>query len=199
MSNEVLSRQLDFIIEIDKIKHIIRKTRLFDGSRFENDAEHSWHIALMAVVLREHASQPIDLERVITMLLVHDLVEIDAGDTFLYAPERKDAHAAELVAAQRIFGLLPAEEGDRLLALWEEFEARQTPDARFAAAMDRFEPLLQNRASNGSSWQEHRIPQEQVIAANVHIAEGAPALWDYALQFIEAAFARMTPSDHSKL
>ena len=186
-----LQSQISFIIEVDKIKQIIRKTRLFDGSRYENDAEHSWHIALMAVVLREHASQPVDLERVLTMLLVHDLVEIDAGDVFLYAPERADAHAKEVIAAKRIFGLLPSEEGERLRLLWEEFEARETADARFAAALDRLEPVMQNWQNHRQglgSWQELGIKKSQVFDKNAYMGLGSPMLWEFAQGIIDESF-----------
>lgn len=187
--SERLRAQLSFIIEVDKVKQIVRKTKLFDGSRYENDAEHSWTIALMAVVLREHARAPVDLERVLTMLLIHDLVEIDAGDTFLYAAERADAHAKEQIAAERIFGLLPADQATRFRDLWEEFEARQTVDSRFAGALDRLEPVLQNWSNGGTSWVENHIKKEQVLAKNAYIADGSSVLWDFAKKIIDEAFA----------
>lgn len=138
-----LRRQLDFILEIDKAKAVLRRSRLLDGSRRENDAEHAWHLAVMALVLAEYANEPIDLSRVVKMLLVHDIVEIDAGDTFIYDDSDPAAKAErERQAAHRIFGLLPADQQQELLALWEEFEARRTADARFAAALDRLQPQI---------------------------------------------------------
>ncbi len=191
-SNNSASRlgdQIAFILEIDKIKQIIRKTRLFDGSRLENDAEHSWHLAMMAVVLREHARQAVNLERVVIMLLIHDLVEIDAGDTFLYAAEREQVHERELLAAERIFGLLPVNQAQEFKTLWEEFEAQQSPDAQFAAALDRLEPVMQNWQNGGLGWKEHGISQEQVLAKNAHIAAGSPELHAFALKIIKEGFA----------
>lgn len=191
MQDNDLNRRFAFVAEIDKIKHIVRKTKLFDGSRFENDAEHSWHICLMALSFLPNAAEAVDVERVLKMLLVHDIVEIDAGDVFLYAPERAAAHAKELAAAERIFGLLPPEQGGALKALWLEFEERATPDARYAAAMDRMEPLLQNLALGGASWVEHGVRREQVLAKNSVIGDGVPAIWEELRPRIEAAFDRL--------
>jgi putative hydrolase of HD superfamily len=184
-----LRAQVAFIIEADKIKQIIRKTKLFDGSRYENDAEHSWTIALMAAVLAEHARAPVDLGRVVSMLLIHDLVEIDAGDTFLYAAERDGAHAKEVLAAERVFGLLPPDQATRFKALWEEFEARETADARFAGALDRLEPIMQNWQTGGTSWVEHGIKKEQVLAKNAYIEGGSATLWEFVQGIIDEAFA----------
>jgi putative hydrolase of HD superfamily len=189
LTPERLRAQIAFIIEIDKVKQIIRKTKLFDATRYENDAEHSWTIALMAAVLREHASQPVNLERVLIMLLIHDLVEIDAGDTFLYAAERASAHQREQVAAERIFGLLPIDQASHYRALWEEFEARQSPDARFAAALDRLEPVLQNWCTGGASWKEHNIRPDQVLEKNAYMGDGSSTLWEFAQRLITEAFA----------
>ena len=190
--SERLARQMEFILEIDKLKQIVRQTSLADGSRRENDAEHSWHLAMMAVLLAEYAAEPeIDLARVVRMLLVHDLVEIDAGDTYHYDEEgSRDKAEREQKAADRIFGLLPADQGAELRGLWEEFEARQTPEARYAAAMDRLQPNLLNLHTEGKIWREHGITSRQVIARNCHMAEGAPELWRYAESRIREAVAK---------
>ncbi len=178
-SHPQLTQQLRFLVEIDKVKHIVRKSRLFDGSRFENDAEHSWTIALMAVLLREHANVAVDLEKAITMLLIHDIVEIDAGDTFLYSAERADAHANERRAAERIFGLLGPDQRDHFLQLWEEFEARATPEAQFAAVFDRLEPILQNYVNAGATWKQNHVTLEMVRAKNQHMAQGSAVIWAF--------------------
>ena len=146
MNQERIRQQIVFICEIDKVKQIMRRTLLMDSSRRENDAEHSWHLAMMALLLAEYSDEPVDVARVIKMVLIHDLVEIDAGATFLYASDRNaaDTRAAEEAAAERIFGLLPFDQGTELKELWQEFEAKQTTDARFAGALDRLQPLLHN-------------------------------------------------------
>ncbi len=187
-----LSRQIAFLLEIDRLKTIWRRTYLSDASRVENSAEHSWHIAVMAVVLVEYANEPdIDLLKVIRMLLIHDLVEIDAGDTFAYdETARADKRAREQEAAERIFQLLPADQAVEFRACWEEFEARKTPEARFAAALDRLQPLLHNLHTRGKSWQEHGVRKNQVVAFNRHMEEGASALWEYAAGRIERAVSR---------
>ncbi|MHC5034361.1 MAG: HD domain-containing protein [Planctomycetota bacterium] len=187
-----LEAQLRFIVEIDKVKRVLRRTLVMDGSRRENDAEHSWHLASMAVLLAEYAAErDIDLPRVIKMILVHDLVEIDAGDTFCY-DEAANATKAERerAAADRIFGLLPPDQADELRALWEEFEGRRTPEARFGAALDRLQPLLCNYHTQGAAWRKHGVVKHQVLAHNSHIAGGAPALWDYAQGLIQDAVAK---------
>ena len=189
---ERLERQVGFVLEADKLKQILRQT-LVSGAegRRENDAEHSWHLALMALLLREYAAEPVDLLRVVEMLLVHDLVEIDAGDTFVYDEVAlQDKEAREQAAADRIFGLLPGDQAGRVRLLWEEFEARQTPEARYAAALDRFQPLLLNFQTEGAAWRRHGVRRDQVLARNRHIEEGAPALWAAALTLIEEAVAR---------
>lgn len=190
--NSRLARQVEFIVEIDKLKQVVRRTWLMDQSRQENDAEHSWHLAVMAILLLEHAQQPeLDLLRVLKMLLIHDLVEIDAGDTFAY----DDAGAAdkterESAAADRLFGLLPDDQADQWRALWSEFEARETPEAKYAAALDRFQPMLHNYRTQGKAWREHGITADQVIVRNRHLAEGAPTLWAYAERFVADAVAK---------
>ncbi|MCG8349631.1 MAG: HD domain-containing protein [Chloroflexales bacterium] len=186
-----LRQQIDFIIEIDKLKSVMRRTYLADGSRRENSAEHSWQLAMMAVVLAEHANVPIDLLRVIKMVLVHDIVEIDAGDTYIYDTQGAlDKAQREQQAADRIFALLPAEQARELHSLWEEFEARETPDARFAAAMDRLMPLLHNYVTAGRSWQEHGITSNQVLTNNARIDEGSETLWELAASLIADSVAK---------
>lgn len=186
---ERLKQQLDFIIEVDKLKHVFRQTVLMDSSRRENDAEHSWHLALMAVLLAEHANWPdINLLKVIKMVLVHDIVEIDSGDTFCYDEEGYRTKAArENAAADRLFAILPEDQGEEIRALWEEFDARQSREARFAAALDRLQPMLHNYNTNGRTWQEHGVTSDQVMARNRHIAEGSAALWRYAEAMIHDA------------
>jgi putative hydrolases of HD superfamily len=189
MDNERLRQQLDFIVEIDKAKNIFRQTYLMDGKRFENDAEHSWHLGIMAFLLLEHAAEPgLDVFRVVKMVLAHDLVEIDAGDTYCYDEEAgKDKAARELAAAERIFGLLPPDQGAELRALWDEFEATETPESRYAGALDRLQPLLHNYLTDGRAWRAHGISRAQVIARCHPIATGAPALWKYAEELIDSA------------
>lgn len=171
-------RQLSFLVDADRLKGVLRQTSLCDGSRRENSAEHSWHLALMASVLAEHAEGTIDVARVVQMLIIHDLVEIDAGDTFAYdASANVDREAREQLAADRIFGLLPAEQGQAMRALWEEFETRATADARFAVALDRLQPLLNNHRSGGGSWRAHGITRAQVFRRMAPIRDALPALW----------------------
>jgi putative hydrolase of HD superfamily len=188
-----LAQQIAFALEADKLKGVLRQTWLTDQSRRENSAEHSWHAALMAVLLAEHAAAgpTLDVARVVRMMLVHDLVEIDAGDTLVY----DDAAAAgkarrERDAAQRIFGLLPDDQAAELRAAWDEFEARQTPEARFAAALDRVQPILHNFATQGRAWREHGVTAARVLEKNRHIAEGSPALWEFIRELVSDAVAR---------
>ena len=187
-----LAKQVEFIVEIDKLKQVYRRTWLMDKSRQENDAEHSWHLGVMAILLLEHAQQPqLDLLRVLKMVLIHDLVEIDAGDTFAYDDAGAvDKAERETAAAVRVFGLLPADQAAELRAIWEEFEARETPEAKYAAALDRFQPMLHNYQTQGKAWQEHGITADQVINRNQHMAEGSPALWAYAERFVADAVAK---------
>ena len=189
MTDDRLSRQVRFLREVDRLKQVFRQTWLLDRSRKENDAEHSWHLAVMAMLLREHADPAVDLPRVIQMLLVHDLVEIDAGDTFCYDDDDHKAQR-EHAAAQRIFALLPPDQADALRGLWEEFEARRTPEAQYAAALDRLQPLLHNYYTQGAAWREHGVKADQVLQRNRHIAEGAPALWAFAEDLIRDAVAK---------
>jgi len=185
-----LARRIRFALQADRLKGVVRRTRLVDGSRHENSAEHSWHLALLAVLLADTAGPEVDAARVVRMLLVHDLVEVEAGDTFAYdAAANLGRDERERLAAERIFGLLPEGQGDELRALWEEFEAGETPDARFAVAMDRFQPLLLNYHGGGGSWREHGITRAQVLRRMAPIELGAPALWAMVLDVVDHACA----------
>ena len=185
-----LAAQVAFLLEVDRVKQVLRHNPLADGSRLENDAEHMWHLAVMAVVLAEHAAEPVDLARVLTMLVLHDVVEIDAGDTLFYDDAgREAAAAAEREAAERIFGLLPADQGEELRRTWDEFEARESPDARFAAAVDRLQPLLLNLSAGGGAWAGTGLGPSRLRAANARIEAGAPRLWALAQEVIAAAEA----------
>lgn len=192
MPEDRLTLQMRFIVEAEQIKQVFRQTVLLQDKRRENDAEHSWHLCLMAIVLAEHAAGTgLDLLRVLRMLVVHDLVEIDAGDTFAYDNSgNADKLQRESAAADRIFALLPDEQERKLRDLWQEFEARSTPEARYAAALDRLQPILLNYHSGGVAWKRHSITRQQVIERNQCIAEGAPRLWSYALGLIEGAVRR---------
>lgn len=186
MNFTFLQQQIDFIKEIDKIKFIQRKTRLINSDRPENDAEHSWHLAMMAIVLAEHARVPVDVLKVVKMVLIHDIVEIDAGDTFIYDTTKSHVNTVdERRAAQRIFGILPRDQADVLIALWDEFEAGETPEARFARAMDRLEPLLQNTSNNGGTWREFDVDYATVYAKKKVIEEGSESLWEFALKLLD--------------
>ena len=183
---ERLKKQLLFIQEIDKVKLILRQTVILDGSRRENDAEHSWHLATMALIFQEYAAEPVDLVRVIKMVLIHDLVEIDAGDTFAYDEVgAQDKEERERKAADRIFYLLPKDQAIEVDRLWTEFEERQTAESRFAAALDRFQPLMHNFLTEGRAWKKHSIRKSQVVDRNRHIAEGSPQIWEYAKSIID--------------
>jgi putative hydrolases of HD superfamily len=192
MISERLTQQIRFIAEVDQLKNIFRQTLVTGTLRNENDAEHSWHLTLLTITLAEHSNVPnLDVLRVLKMLILHDLVEIDAGDTFAYDTARMvDQHEREAKAADRIFGLLPAEQGAEFRALWDEFEERKTPEAKFAAAVDRFQPMLLNCLTQGAAWKKHGISRDRVIARNQHVAEGSTALWEYALCMLEEAVAK---------
>lgn len=186
-----LARQIEFLVEIDKLKGILRRSYVLDATRLENTAEHSWHLAMMALVLGEHADTEADMTTVLKMLVVHDLVEIDAGDTFVYdtaGAATKDAR--EAAAADRIFALLPPDQGGELRRLWEEFDTGVSPEARFARSLDRLMPLLHNVAAEGRSWQEHGVTPDQVRARNATIADGSAQLWAYAQALIDTAERR---------
>lgn len=181
MQTDNLFKQVAFIKEIDKLKYIQRKTKLFNSDRHENDAEHSWHLAMMAMVLAEHSNQPIDILKVLKMVLIHDIVEIDAGDTFIYDSVKNHTNTdEELAAAKRIFGLLPAEQAEEFIAIWKEFEEGLTDEAKFARSMDRFEPLLQNTSNNGGTWKEFNVPYQKVYDKKKTIKNGSASIWEYA-------------------
>ena len=188
MADERLDRQLAFILEIDKLKSVFRRSYLLGGERTENSAEHSWHVATMAIVLAEHADDEIDLFRVVRMLLTHDLVEIDAGDTFCYDEVgAADKEERETRAADRIFGLLDEDQRTDFRALWDEFEACTSPESRFANALDRLMPLLHNYHTQGRAWKEHGITRGQVLRRNAHIRDGSESLWRFTRGLIDDA------------
>ncbi len=177
---------IDFITYVDNLKLVLRRNGLNDGSRRENTAEHSWHAALAAMLLAPHADFPIDVDKVVRMLLIHDLIEIEAGDTFVYdAAAAAEQEALETLAAEQIFSRLPEEQGQDLHALWREFETRETPEAKYAKAIDRFIPLLSNAQNGGYSWQPHNISRDQVRAVCGIIADGSAQLWTLAEELIE--------------
>lgn len=185
MHPDHLIQQVAFIQEIDKLKYIQRRTKLFNSDRHENDAEHSWHLAMMTIVLAEHSDRPIDVLKVLKMVLIHDIVEIDAGDTFIYDAAKSHTNTdEELVAAKRIFGLLPEAQAQQFIAIWEEFEAGATDEAKFARSMDRFEPLLQNTSNQGGTWAEFNVPYEKVYEKKKAIKDGSAAIWKYAENLI---------------
>ena len=173
-----LADQVAFVLEVDRLKSVLRRGYVAEGSRLENTAEHSWTLALMALVLAEHAAEPVDVARVVKMVVIHDIVEVDAGDTYIYDEAgRVDKVAREERAADRLFGLLPPDQCAEIRALWDEFEAAASADARFARSLDRFAGFLLNHASEGRSWREHGVTADRVFRVNQVIDEGAPALW----------------------
>mgnify|MGYP000845953817 FL=1 len=183
---ERLEKQMEFILEVDKVKKIVRQTYLSDASRKENDAEHSWHLALMAVLLKEYSNEEVDLAKVIPMVLIHDLVEIDAGDTYAYDEAgAKTKQERETKAADRIFGLLPGDQGTWFRELWEEFEAYETAEAKFAHVLDNAQPLFLNDASNGRSWAEHGVHKSQIYRRNEHTSEGSREIWEYMKKLVD--------------
>ncbi|MDR0226613.1 MAG: HD domain-containing protein [Burkholderiaceae bacterium] len=191
MPLESLKQRIEFLREIDQLKSVVRQSPLLDQSRRENSAEHSWHLAMYAWILQEYAHGPVDVQRVMKMLLAHDLVEIDVGDMPLHGGSSPTLQAElEAAAAVRIFGLLPAPQGQELLALWQEFEAAQTEDARFAKALDRFQPLLVNVFTAGGTWTQNRVSREQVVSRyGPVIQRGAPMLWELCKQWVDTHFA----------
>ena len=181
MDKSRLSRQFEFILEADREKSILRRTLHSDGKTPENDAEHAWHMALMCVLLSEYSNEEIDVLRTISMVLIHDIVEIDAGDT--YADDAKGAltqRAREEKAADRLYGILPPDQGEKLRALWEEFEEGKTPEAKFARTLDRVQPLMLNSATGGKTWAQNGIKLSQVLNRNKSTADGSAVLWDYS-------------------
>ena len=184
-----LDQQLAFVAEIGKLKGILRQTRLAGLDRAENSAEHSWHLAVAVLALHDQAPAGTDINRVLAMVLIHDLVEIDAGDLFLYAKPEEHARQeqAERAAADRIFAILPAEQGAALRALWDEFNERRSAEARFARAIDRLQPMLENFAANGGTWRRHGVTADQVLEKVVLIEDGSPALGEYARGLVRRA------------
>lgn len=181
-----LEKQISFIVEIDKVKNIFRQTLLADGNRKENDAEHSWHIALMAILLKEYAEEEVDVLKVMTMVLLHDLVEIDAGDTYAYdTVAAVSKREREVKAADRIFGMLPEDQGSYFRALWDEFEAYETADAKYAHLLDNFQPLLLNDVSGGISWREHDVKKSQIYKRNERIEETSETIWKKMQELID--------------
>jgi putative hydrolase of HD superfamily len=180
MSDERLSRQIEFVLEIDKLKSVLRRSYVLDAQRRENSAEHSWHVAVMALVLAEYAREPVVAMRAACMLLVHDIVEVDAGDTYCYDDEaNKDKPERERAAADRLFGLLPIDQVAGMRKLWEEFEAGASRDAKFARALDRLMPLLHNYHTRGRAWKKHGVTARQVLEHNAEVSEGSEAIWQF--------------------
>lgn len=179
--DERLKQQLDFALEIDKEKNIFRQTHLSGHGRNENDAEHAWHMAIMAYLLKEYANEPVDIAKVMLMCLIHDIVEIDAGDTYAYDEDaKKTQREREVKAADRIFGLLPEKQGKEFRALWEEFEAQETAESKFARTMDNIQPIMLNAATDGKAWEEHDVHIEQILNRNRNTSKGSEAIWEYA-------------------
>lgn len=186
MNIERLLKQIEFVKEIDKIKYIERRTKLFNSDRRENDAEHSWHLAMMAIALAEHANETVDVLKVIKMVLIHDIVEIDSGDIFIYDTQKNHTNTnEELKAANRIFGILPDDQAEELIALWTEFEMGETSDAKFARTLDRLEPLLQNASNGGGTWKEFDVDYSKVVDKKGAMKYGSEAIWEYAKQLID--------------
>ncbi len=203
MEENRLKRQIDFIMEVDRMKSVYRRTLLVDRSRRETDAEHSWHFALMALLLAEYAGPDVKPDRVIRMALVHDLVEIYAGDTFAYDGDgKKTQHAREQQAADRLFSRLPADQDSQLRALWEEFDAMETPDARFAAAIDRLQPFLNNCLTEGHTWKEGDVTSDQVRERLSVAQDAAPALWELSdsliRECVEKGYLRPGEADRDR-
>lgn len=181
IDEERLQKQIDFCLEIDKEKQIFRQTPVSDGTRKENDAEHAWHMAIMTMILAEYANEPIDKYRTMAMLLVHDLIEIYAGDTFAYDEKAViGQEEREREAADKLFAMLPEDQAREMRGLWEEFEARETKEAKFAKAMDNFQPTMLNNATEGISWEEHGVKLSQILKRNAWTPEGSETLWNYS-------------------
>ena len=189
--DERLKKQLDFILEIDKEKNILRQTHLSDHGRRENDAEHAWHVAIMAYLLKEYSNEPVDVAKVMIMCLIHDVVEIDAGDTYAYDAEGlKTQKAREEAAKERIYSLLPDDQKQDLQALFDEFEERKTPEAKFARALDNLQPLLLNNSNDGGDWREHQVTEAQVYGRQRRTAEGSEKLYEVTDQLIRENIAK---------
>ena len=178
-----IEKQMKFLLEIDKLKNITRQTYISDASRKENDSEHSWHLAVMSMLLSEYANEPVDVLRVMSMVLIHDIIEIDAGDTYAYdAAANNTKRERELQAAERLFNILPSDQADFLRGLWDEFEEGKTPEAKFAGMLDHIQPTMLNDASGGISWREHNVKESQILNRNKKTKEGSRTLWNYAYQ-----------------
>ena len=196
MDRERFEKQKNFILEIDKEKSIFRQTHLSGGGRRENDAEHAWHMAVMVYLLQEYANEPIDIARTMMMVLTHDLVEIDAGDTYAYdAAGKATEHERETAAADRIFGLLPEDQGRLMRGLWEEFEAYETPEARFAHTMDNFQPMLLNDSNGGGDWKARGIKRSQTEKRNEKTGTGSREIWEYMKTLLDANVAKGSLKD----
>jgi len=183
-----LQDQLRFIVEVDRLKHVLRRTSPIGAARRENSAEHSWQVVLMAVLLHEHANESIDLLKVVRMLAIHDVVEVDVGDTFHYDNSgRDDLAELEARAAERLFGMLPADQATELASLWREFEAKESPEAKFASAVDRFVAFIMNSHNDGGTWVKHGVTASQILALNSHIGSGSAPLWDAAQRIVSDA------------
>jgi putative hydrolase of HD superfamily len=191
MQTDRLARQIAFIVEIDKLKTILRRTPLTDESRRENSAEHSWHLAVMAVLLAEYADEPVDAAHAVKLVLIHDIIEIDAGDTFAYDVQGYlDKEEREQRAAERLFALLPDDQASELLALWREFEDMETPESRFANAMDRLQPTLMNHNAHGGTWRENGVTQAQIERRDAPIGAISSALGDLVQEIIQTNIER---------
>ena len=187
MSYERFKQQMDFILEVDKLKEIYRQTYISSANRKENDTEHSWHLALMAMLMAEHMTEKPDILRTISMVIIHDIVEIDAGDTYAYDVKGNETkRAREEAAADRIFNLLPKDQAIYMRELWEEFEAKETPEAKFANALDKLQPLMLNDATNGKAWLEHDVCKSQILNRNKSIEEASENIWKYITETIDA-------------
>lgn len=186
MDRERFQKQVDFILEADKEKNILRQTHLSGHGRRENDAEHAWHMAMMIYLLKEYANEEIDLAKTMMMALIHDIVEIDAGDTYAYDSEGLTTQKErEEKAAERIFGMLPEDQKKELKGLFEEFEAYESPEAKFARAMDNFQPLLLNNSNGGGDWKAHEVCKSQIMKRHIKTALGSETIWEYARNMIE--------------
>lgn len=181
MDEERIRKQFEFLEEVDKEKNIFRQTYLADGKRKENDAEHAWHLAMMVMLMSEYSNEPIDVLHTMKMVLIHDLIEIDAGDTYAYdAAGNATKRERELKAADRLFNILPEDQAAELRSIWDEFEAKETPEAKFANSVDKIQPLMLNNASKGRSWEEHKVKASMVYGRNKETSSGTCAMWQYA-------------------
>lgn len=181
-----LKKQMDFILELDKVKRITRQTYLTGGEKKENDAEHSWHLAVMALLLKEYSNEDVDLLHVMSMVLIHDVIEIDAGDTYAYDEKGNTTKRdREVKAAKRIFGILPEDQEKMMWELWEEFEAYDTPESKFANMLDRLQPLMLNDATDGKAWLEHDVAKHQILNRNVRVHEGSEQMWSLMQNIID--------------